>query len=117
MPCQPLPAAVLDRRGFLRSAAGTAALAGCAGQPPDSGSRPPNIVFVMADDLGYGELGCYGQTKIRTPRIDRMAAEGMRFSDAYSGCSVCAPARSVLMTGLHMGHTSVRSNPGGVRKR
>ncbi len=105
----------LNRRGFLSTAAGT--LVGCTdgGNPDESrGHRPPNIVFIMADDLGYGELGCYGQDKIRTPRIDRMAAEGMRFSDAYSGCSVCAPARSVLMTGLHMGHTSVRSNPGGV---
>ena len=74
----------------------------------------PNIVFIMADDLGFGELGCYGQQKIRTPRIDQMASEGMRFSNVYSGCSVCAPARSVLMTGMHMGHTSVRSNPGGV---
>ena len=105
----------LHRRSFLSVAAGS--LVGCTGgtsleDRPER--RPPNIVFVMADDLGYGELGCYGQERIRTPRIDRMAAEGMRFSDAYSGCSVCAPARSVLMTGLHMGHTSVRSNPGGV---
>ncbi len=92
-------------------------LAGCAGTESPGGrdgQRPPNIVFIMADDLGYGELGCYGQERIRTPHIDRMASEGMLFSDAYSGCSVCAPARSVLMTGLHMGHTSVRSNPGGV---
>ena len=105
----------LHRRGFLSAAAGS--LVGCTGRTgleDRPGRRPPNIVFVMADDLGYGELGCYGQEWIRTPRIDRMAAEGMRFSDAYSGCSVCAPARSVLMTGLHMGHTSVRSNPGGV---
>lgn len=90
---------------------------GCADQSSrsaGSGARPPNIVFIVADDLGYGELGCYGQDKILTPNIDRMAAESMRFSDAYSGCSVCAPARSVLMTGMHMGHTSVRSNPGGV---
>ena len=107
---------VLDRRGFLStSAAGIGTLLGCA-RPPEERmpARPPNIVFIMADDLGFGELGCYGQEKIRTPRIDRMASEGMQFSDAYSGCSVCAPARSVLMTGMHMGHTSVRSNPGGV---
>ncbi len=104
-----------NRRMFLATAAG--ALAGCAGhgnQDSQGRQERPNIVFIMADDLGYGELGCYGQEKIQTPRIDRMASEGMRFTDAYSGCSVCAPARSVLMTGLHMGHTSVRSNPGGV---
>ncbi|MDE0622065.1 MAG: sulfatase-like hydrolase/transferase, partial [Bryobacterales bacterium] len=105
------------REFFTATAAGAAALLACrdAAVPPGgSTARPPNIVFIMADDLGYGELGCYGQSKIRTPHIDRIAAEGMRFSNAYSGCSVCAPARSVLMTGMHMGHTSVRSNPGGV---
>jgi arylsulfatase A-like enzyme len=76
--------------------------------------RPrPNIVFILADDLGYGDIGCFGQEKIRTPNIDRLAAEGLRFTDAYAGCTVCAPSRSVLMTGLHAGHTSVRSNPGG----
>lgn len=75
--------------------------------------RPPNIVLIMADDLGYGDLGCYGQKQIRTPNLDRMAAEGLRFTDAYAGCTVCAPSRSVLMTGYHMGHTSVRGNTGG----
>jgi len=107
-----------NRRDFLSSAVGLAGLAACAGSqeaPSESTeTRPPNIVFIMADDLGYGELGCYGQTKIRTPHIDKLASEGMKFSDAYAGCSVCAPARSCLMTGMHMGHTSVRSNPGGV---
>ncbi len=68
----------------------------------------------MADDLGYGDVSCYGQKHFSTPHIDRLAKEGTRFSDAYAGCSVCAPSRSVLMTGMHMGHTSVRSNPGGV---
>ena len=72
----------------------------------------PNIVFIMADDLGYGHLGCYGQQKIKTPHVDRMAAEGMRFTDYYAGYTVCAPSRSVLMTGLHHGHTPVRSNSG-----
>ncbi len=75
-------------------------------------AAPPNIVLVMADDLGYGHLGCYGQTKIRTPHIDRMAAEGLRFTQAYAGSTVCAPSRSVLLTGLHGGHTSVRGNLG-----
>ena len=77
----------------------------------------PNIVFVMADDLGYGHLGCYGQQRIMTPRIDRLAAEGMRFTQAYAGNSLCAPSRSALMTGLHMGHAPVRSNSGGVPLR
>ena len=70
----------------------------------------PNIVFILADDLGYGDLGCYGQKKIKTPRIDQMAAEGMKFSQMYAGCTVCAPSRCVLMTGLHMGHCRVRGN-------
>jgi arylsulfatase A-like enzyme len=72
----------------------------------------PNIVFILADDLGYGELGCYGQKLIQTPNIDRLAAEGMRFTQFYAGNTVCAPSRSVLMTGLHMGHTRVRGNAG-----
>lgn len=76
--------------------------------------RPPNIVWIMADDMAWGDPGCYGQKVIRTPNIDSLARDGMRFTDAYAGCTVCAPSRSVLMTGLHMGHTPVRSNPGGV---
>jgi arylsulfatase A-like enzyme len=72
----------------------------------------PNIVFILADDLGYGELGCYGQKLIATPHLDRMAAEGMKFTQFYAGSTVCAPSRSVLMTGLHMGHTRVRGNAG-----
>ncbi len=70
----------------------------------------PNIVFILADDLGYGDLGCYGQKMIRTPNIDRLAAEGMRFTAHYSGHNVCAPARCVLMTGLHSGHAYIREN-------
>ncbi|MCL5742650.1 MAG: arylsulfatase [Acidobacteria bacterium] len=98
----------INRRTFLSaSVAGSLAL---AAKP----AKRPNIVFIMADDLGYADVGCYGQQKIRTPNIDQLSREGMRFTDAYSGCTVCAPSRSVLMTGLHMGHTSVRSNPGGV---
>lgn len=77
----------------------------------------PNIIFIMADDLGYADLGCYGQKLIQTPHIDQLAKEGMRFTQCYSGSSVCAPARSVLMTGMHTGHTRVRGNfgLGGVR--
>ena len=74
----------------------------------------PNIVFIMADDLGTGHLGFNGQTKIRTPNIDHLRAEGLYFSQVYAGCAVCAPCRSVLMTGYHMGHTSVRGNSGGI---
>ncbi|MDP6386317.1 MAG: sulfatase-like hydrolase/transferase, partial [Planctomycetota bacterium] len=70
----------------------------------------PNIIWIMADDLGWGELGCYGQEKIRTPRIDQLAAGGMLFEQHYSGAPVCAPARCVLMTGMHSGHAHVRGN-------
>ncbi|HSG67323.1 MAG TPA: arylsulfatase [Bacteroidales bacterium] len=70
----------------------------------------PNIIFILADDLGYNELGCYGQEIIRTPNIDRMASEGMRFTQHYSGSPVCAPSRSVLMTGMHTGHSFIRDN-------
>ncbi len=73
----------------------------------------PNVIFILADDLGYGDLGSYGQKVIRTPRLDRMAAEGVRFTHFYAGATVCAPSRSVLMTGQHMGHTHVRGNAPG----
>lgn len=62
------------------------------------GEARPNVIFILADDLGYGELGCYGQELIKTPQIDQMAREGMRFTDFYAGNTVCAPSRSVLMT-------------------
>jgi arylsulfatase A-like enzyme len=70
----------------------------------------PNIVFILADDLGYGDLGCYGQKKIRTPNIDKLAAEGVRFTQAYAGATVCAPSRCCLMTGIHGGHAAIRGN-------
>lgn len=73
----------------------------------------PNILLVIVDDMGYNNAGCYGGV-LKTPNIDRLAAEGMRFTNAYSGCCVCAPARSTLMTGFHMGHNSVRNNSGGI---
>lgn len=73
-------------------------------------ARQPNVVFIIADDLGYAELGCYGQEKIRTPNIDRMSAQGMRFTDHYCGNPVCATSRCVLMTGKHSGHAYVRDN-------
>jgi arylsulfatase len=91
---------------------GAAALAlgsaeGCTGASFD---RPPNEVFILADDLGYGEVGAYGQDKIRTPSIDRIANEGIRFTQHYSGSPVCAPSRCVLLTGLHTGHAYIRDN-------
>lgn len=72
----------------------------------------PNLIWIMADDLGYADLGCYGQKVISTPNLDRMAKEGLRFTHFYSGATVCAPSRSVLMTGLHHGHTRIRGNAG-----
>ncbi len=72
--------------------------------------RPPNIVFILADDLGYGDLGCFGQKRIRTPNLDRMASEGVRFRQFYAGSTVCAPSRCVLMTGQHIGHALIRGN-------
>src|SRR5262244_3630282 len=70
----------------------------------------PNIIFIQADDLGYGDLSCYGQRKFKTPNIDRLAAEGLRFTQYYAGGTVCAPSRSALMTGQHTGHTRIRGN-------
>lgn len=110
----------LNRREFLSLAAGAATamlpLAGCESQPVGSGkpAKQTNIIFIMADDLGYGDLGCYGQKHIRTPNIDQLAKEGTRFTNCYAGSTVCAPSRSVLMTGQHTGHTRVRNNMGKV---
>ncbi len=101
----------MNRRQFL-AAAGVATLSACAETKPPA--RPPNIVYIMADDLGYAHLGSYGQKEIQTPRLDAFAREALRFTQAYSGCTVCAPARSSLMTGLHTGHTPVRGNSGGL---
>lgn len=75
-----------------------------------SGQRPPNIIFIMADDLGYGDVGAYGQRLISTPRIDALAREGQSFTRFYAGSPVCAPSRSALMTGQHTGHTRIRGN-------
>ena len=80
---------------------------GLAAQQSD---RLPNILLIIADDLGYGDLGVYGQKAIQTPVLDKLAAEGMRFTDHYAGSTVCAPSRSALFTGLHTGHTPVRGN-------
>lgn len=81
-----------------------------AALPLAAGERKPNIIFILADDLGWGDLGCYGQKTIKTPNLDRMAKEGIRFTQVYAGSTVCAPSRCVLMTGLHTGHARVRGN-------
>ena len=91
---------------FLLLVAGTVFIS----TPAISQMQKPNVIFILADDLGYGDLGCYGQTKIATPNIDRLARTGMRFTQFYAGTSVCAPSRSSLMTGLHTGHTPIRAN-------
>ncbi|MEZ4849468.1 MAG: sulfatase-like hydrolase/transferase [Bacteroidia bacterium] len=79
---------------------------------PETSKQPtkPNIVYILADDLGYGDLSCYGQTHFSTPNIDQLAAAGMLFTQHYSGATVCAPSRSALLTGQHTGHTFVRGN-------
>ncbi|MGW0823238.1 sulfatase-like hydrolase/transferase [Streptomyces sp. NPDC002845] len=125
-----------SRRRFLAGSAAvgvTGAVAGCTahesrkgGKGPEaarpsasvvpaaqSPNRPLNFVVILADDLGYGELGSYGQKLIQTPRLDALAAEGLRFTDAYANAPVCAPARCSLLTGLHSGHATVRENPWG----
>jgi len=84
--------------------------ASAAGPGQAERRRRPNIIFILADDLGYGDLGCYGQKVIQTPNLDRMATEGARFTDCYAGSTVCAPSRCALMTGLHTGHCTVRGN-------
>jgi arylsulfatase len=102
----------LDRRDFLKAIGlGSAAFAlpfvhlGCKKNQP-----PPNIIYILADDLGYGELGNYGQKKIKTPNIDSLASQGMKFTQHYSGSPVCAPSRCVLLTGKHTGHAYIRDN-------
>ena len=84
-------------------------VAGCSSSVQQKNTQP-NIIYILADDLGYGDLGCYGQTIVKTPHINKLAAEGMRFTRHYAGCTVSAPSRSSLMTGLHTGHTPVRGN-------
>lgn len=91
-------------------------LLGCKGNKQEhipisqNKSDKPNIVYILADDLGYGDLSCYGQERFKTPNIDRLAGEGLLFTQHYSGSTVCAPSRSALMTGLHTGHTPIRGN-------
>ncbi|RSL14775.1 arylsulfatase A-like enzyme [Edaphobacter aggregans] len=102
----PLPR--LTRRSFIASAFATGTAFALGVDKP--ATRHPNIIFILADDMGYGDPSIYGQTKIRTPRIDRLAAEGARFTQGYAGAPVCAPSRCSLMTGMHAGHARVRDN-------
>jgi len=104
------------RRNFLKAFGLGAASVAMPGwlSAFESGEDKPNIIFILADDLGYADLGCYGQREIETPNVDHLAAEGMRFTNCYAGSTVCAPCRSVLMTGQHTGHTRVRANFGKV---
>ena len=108
---------LFERRFFGTAVQGALALAVLGALPAAEGARAepgaaakPNVVYVLADDLGYGDLGCYGQKMIQTPRLDRLAVEGMRFTQHYSGSPVCAPSRCTLMTGKHTGHASRRAN-------
>jgi len=95
---------------WLTATAGLIITAAGAADSPAPSPRKPNIILILADDLGYGDLGCYGQTKIKTPNLDKLAAEGIRFTDFYAGSTVCAPSRCALMTGLHTGHAWIRGN-------
>jgi len=99
-------------RFFLFLPTAAVAILCCVGTAAESAadSEKPNIIFILADDLGYGDLGCYGQQEIQTPHIDELAKEGMRFTRFYAGSTVCAPSRCTLMTGLHTGHCLIRGN-------
>src|ERR1035438_1422472 len=94
----------------LVAIAGAFSLCAQPGYALHPAERKPSIIFILADDLGYGDLGCYGQTKIKTPNLDKLAAEGMRFTSFYAGSTVCASSRCALMTGLHTGHAIIRGN-------
>ena len=87
---------------------GISLFSGCT--PSREAEASPNIIFFLADDLGYAELGSYGQEKIETPNLDKLAADGKRFTQHYAGAPVCAPSRCVLLTGLHLGHAQIRGN-------
>jgi len=102
----------MTRRQFLEGVAALGVASTALGQE----ARKPNIIWIMADDLGVYDVGYLGQKHIQTPNIDRIAAEGMQFTQAYAGSTVCAPARSTLMTGLHTGHTTVRGNFSAIGK-
>ncbi len=103
----------MKRRNFLKGlglATASLTLGNCAAIAQSPANRKPNIIFILADDLGYGDLGCYGQKKVHTPHLDTLASEGVQFTQFYAGSTVCAPSRSCLMTGEHTGHTPIRGN-------
>lgn len=104
---------IIPAAGLLAAPAAAAGVQGKVQEKPRKGT--PNVIYILADDLGYGDLGCMGQRKILTPNIDRLAAEGMLFTQHYAGSAVSAPSRSVLLTGLHTGHTPIRGNKSVVR--
>jgi arylsulfatase A-like enzyme len=104
---------VITRRQFLAHCSATAIASAIMSKPVNAvlaTRRKANIIFVLADDLGYGDLGCYGQKTIKTPYLDRMAREGVRFTQCYAGSTVCAPSRCALMVGQHTGHCTIRGN-------
>jgi arylsulfatase A-like enzyme len=100
----------ISRRSLLGWGLGGAVAIGIGRPLAAAGAPKPNIIFILSDDLAQGDVGCYGQKLIQTPRLDRMAAEGTRYMQAYCGTSVCAPSRSSLITGLHSGHCPIRAN-------
>lgn len=103
---------VLKEIGLTTTTLTALPFAGCLSSTGESrhDGKKPNIIYILADDLGYGDLGCFGQEQIKTPHLDRMAAEGMRLTQHYAGSTVCAPSRCCLMTGKHTGHCTVRGN-------
>ena len=110
----------MNRRHFLATSVATAALAACASPPQPGAARKPNIILILADDLGYGDLGVFGNGVIRTPNIDRMAAEGARLTTFYASANVCTPSRAGLLTGRYAGplmadakHLKIESPPEG----
>ncbi|NQT87145.1 sulfatase-like hydrolase/transferase, partial [bacterium] len=97
----------MNRRTFLKGIGAAGVLAAGHGL---AAPEKPNIIFIMVDDMGIGDVGCYGSKKVKTPNVDRMATEGTRFTDCYAGSAVCGPTRCTLLTGLHSGHATRRGN-------
>src|SRR5437773_9595387 len=100
----------MNRRNILHIVMAFAFSLAIAPSTRAADTKKPNILFILADDLGYGDVGCYGQKIIQTPNIDRIAREGMRFTQFYAGSPICAASRCTLMTGLHTGHAFIRDN-------
>ncbi len=100
----------MEKRVLFVVAIGSVATISCSCEAKSVENKSPNVIFILADDLGYGDLGCYGQTKFETPNIDAMSEQGMQFTQSYAGCSVSAPSRCVLMTGKHTGNSYIRGN-------